>query len=165
MKTTIIANFNHTQRFAGDYDKFPETDRELENQLSGHNVKNKKLVQDGDINSRALYVIMLMSNCPDKTCDWVQGWTMTQICDQNDIDRPHQNNAHYREILMDFETEVFDNQDKKNVQQFLSTVFKDVIAPLFEPKLPEMMKIDRTDPYFVFRFLQSIYTNYLDHVK
>ena len=37
-----MANFNHTQRFAGDYDKFPETDRELENQLSGHNVKNKK---------------------------------------------------------------------------------------------------------------------------
>ena len=90
---------------------------------------------------------------------------MTQICDQNDIDRPHLNNAHYREILMDFETEVFDNQDKKNVQQFLSTVFKDVIAPLFEPKLPEMMKIDHTDPYFVFRILQSIYTNYLDHVK
>ena len=28
-----------------------------------------------------------------------------------------------------------------------------------------MMKIDRTDPYFVFRFLQSVYTNYLDHVK
>ncbi len=28
------------------------------------------------------------------------------------------------------------------------------------------MKIDRTDPFFVvFRFLQSVYTNYLDHVK
>jgi hypothetical protein len=27
------------------------------------------------------------------------------------------------------------------------------------------MKIDHTDPYFVFRFLQSVYTNYLDHVK
>ena len=49
------------QHFAGDYDKFPETDRELENQLSGHNVKNKNLVQDGDINCQALYVIMLMS--------------------------------------------------------------------------------------------------------
>ena len=160
-----MATFNHAQRFAGDYEKFPDTDRELENQLSGHNVKNKKLVQDGEINCRALYVIMLMSNCPDKTCDWEQGWTMKQICDQNDIDRPHPNNAHYREILEDFETEVLDNQDKKNVQQFLSTVFKDVIAPLFDPKLPEMMKIDRTDPFFVFRFLQSIYTNYLDHVK
>ena len=108
-----MANFNHTQRFAGDYDKFPETDRELENQLSGHNVKNKKLVQDGDINCRALYVIMLMSNCPDKTCDWVQGWTMTQICDQNDIDRPHQNNAHYREILMDFETGIRQSRQEK----------------------------------------------------
>ncbi len=40
-----------------------------------------------------------------------------------------------------------------------------MIAPLFDPKLPEMMKIDRTDPFFVFRFLQSIYTNYLDHLK
>jgi hypothetical protein len=75
--------------------------------------------------------------------------------------------ANRREILDDFETEVFDNQDKKNVQQFLSTVFKpeDVVFPLFDPKLPEMMKIDRTDPFFVFRFLQSVYTNYLDHVK
>jgi hypothetical protein len=27
------------------------------------------------------------------------------------------------------------------------------------------MKIDRTDPFFVFRFLQSNYTNCLDHVK
>jgi hypothetical protein len=75
---------------------------------------------------------------------------MKQICDQNDIDGPHPNNAHYREILEDFETEVLDSQDKKNVQQFLSTVFKDVIAPLFDPKLPEMMKIDCTDPFFVF---------------
>ena len=83
-----MANFNDTQRFAGDYEKFPETERELENQLSGHNVKNKKLVQDGEINCRALYAIMLMSNCPDKTCDWEQGWTMAQICDQNDVDRP-----------------------------------------------------------------------------
>jgi hypothetical protein len=50
-----------------------------------------------------------MSNCPDKTSDWEQGWTMKQICDQNNIDRPHPNNAHYREILEDFETEVLDN--------------------------------------------------------
>ncbi len=28
-----------------------------------------------------------------------------------------------------------------------------------------MMKIDCTDPFFVFCFLQSIYTNYLHHVK
>ena len=27
------------------------------------------------------------------------------------------------------------------------------------------MKIDCTDPFCVFRFLQSVYTNYLDHVK
>ncbi len=90
---------------------------------------------------------------------------MIQICDQKDTDHPHPNNSHYHEILEDFETELLDNQDKKNVQQFLSTVFKDAIAPLFDPKLPEMMKIDRTDPFIVFRFLQSIYTNCLDHVK
>ncbi len=36
-----MANFDHTQRLAGDYKKIPETERELENQLSGHNVKNK----------------------------------------------------------------------------------------------------------------------------
>ena len=105
---------------------------------------------------------MLMSLFPDKRCDWEQGWTMKQICDQNDIDRPHPNKPHYRKILTDIEAQVFDNQDKKNVQQHLSTVFKDVIGP---QKLPEMMKIDRTEPDFIFRFLQSIYTNYLDHVK
>ncbi len=68
-----MATINHAQRFAGDYEKFPDTDRELENQLSGHNVKNKKLVHDEEINRRALYVAMQMSNCPDKTCDWEQG--------------------------------------------------------------------------------------------
>jgi hypothetical protein len=36
-----MANFNYTQRFAGDYEKFPETERELEDKLSVHNVKNK----------------------------------------------------------------------------------------------------------------------------
>ncbi len=67
-----MANINHVQHFAGDCENFPETDRVLENQLSGHNVKNT-LVQDGELNCRTLYVIMLMSNCPDKTCDWEHG--------------------------------------------------------------------------------------------
>ncbi len=44
-----MANFSYTQRFAGDHEIFPETEREVKNQLSGHNVKNKKLVQDGEI--------------------------------------------------------------------------------------------------------------------
>ncbi len=38
-KTVIMDNFNHTRRFAGDFEKILETDRELENQLSGHDVK------------------------------------------------------------------------------------------------------------------------------
>jgi hypothetical protein len=28
-----------------------------------------------------------------------------------------------------------------------------------------MLNIDNTDPFFVTRFLQSVYTNYLKHVK
>ena len=59
---------------------------------------------------------MLPSNRPDKTCDWEQGWMMARICDQNDIDHPHPNNAQYIKILMDFETEIFDNQDQNNNQ-------------------------------------------------
>ena len=39
------------------------------------------------------------------------------------------------------------------------------MAPFFNPQLPEMLSIDRTDPFFVIRFLQSVYTNYLNHVK
>ena len=64
-----IAMAKSHQRFAGDYDKFPKNERKPENQLSGHNFKNEKLVQDGEISYRALYVIILMSNCPDKDCD------------------------------------------------------------------------------------------------
>jgi hypothetical protein len=95
------------------FQKPTEKLRELENRVSGFNVKNKKRVQDGEIICRALHVIMLMSNCPDKTCGWEQGWTMKQNCFQNDIDCPGPSNAHYREILEDFGTEVLDNQDKK----------------------------------------------------
>ncbi len=78
-------------------------------------------------------------------------------------DRSYPNNTHYREILYNFETEVRDHQDKKNVQQIFNTVFNDVIVPLFNLKLPEMMKVDRTnrDPFLVYRYLQSVYTNYL----
>jgi hypothetical protein len=53
-----------------------------------------------EINCRA-HVLMLMSNCPDKTCDRETGRTMEKNY-QNDIDRPHPNDAHYREILEDF---------------------------------------------------------------
>ncbi len=42
----------------------------------------------------------------------------------------------------------------------MNTFFNDVIMPLLDSKLPEMMKVDRTDPFFVYRFLQSVYTNY-----
>ena len=154
-----------TPRFAGDYVKFPDTKNALETQLSGHNVKNRKLLEQGEVNCRGIYVFMLMSNCPSKEVNWKDGWNMAQVCDQNDDDRPDPNNDHYREVLDDFETEVFDNNEKKDVVQFFSTVFKDVIEPLFDPKLPEMLTIDRTDPFFVIRFLQSIYTNYLDYVN
>jgi hypothetical protein len=90
---------------------------------------------------------------------------MKQICNQNDIDRPHPNNAHYREILDDFETEVLDNQDKKKC----STIFKHCLQgrdfSAFRSKASWNDEIDHTDPFFVFRFLQSVYTNYLAHVK
>ena len=89
---------------------------------------------------------------------------MQQICSQNNNNCPRPNNA-YREILDDFETEVLDHQDKKNVQHFFNTVFNDVIVRLLDPKLLEMMKVDRTDPSFIFCFLQSVNTNYLNHMQ
>jgi hypothetical protein len=114
-------------------------------------------------------VFELCQNCPDKTCDWEHSWTMQQICDQNDVNRPHPNNARYREILQDFEIEVLDNQDKKHVQHFFSTVFKDVIAPLFDPKLPEMMKIDSINRFYVFAFYLSAFGRcavlFYDHAR
>ena len=55
-----MATFNHAQRFAGDYEKYPETDRELENQLSESAMSSKKLVQDKEINCQAVYAIIHM---------------------------------------------------------------------------------------------------------
>ena len=160
-----MANSHQGPRFDGDYDKFLETWRMLEIALSGHNVKNRKFLAVGDINCRAIFLWALMSTCPAKTIDWQNDWNMSEICDQNDIDRPGPDNGYYREQLEEFETEVLDGQDKKDVVQFLSTVFSQVIAQFFSPSLPEMLNIDRTDPFFVIRFLQSVYTNYLNHVK
>jgi hypothetical protein len=34
-----------------------------------------------------------------------------------------------------------------------------------QSQLPKMLNIDRTDPFFVIRFLHSVYTNYLNHVN
>ena len=63
----------------------------------------------------------LMSNCPDKSVDFQNGWTMEEICYQNDIYRPSPNNALYREILEAFENNLFDDSDKCHVVAFLST--------------------------------------------
>jgi hypothetical protein len=160
-----MLNSHQIQRFDGDYDKFQDTWNHLEYVVSGTNIKFKKIQQNGEINCRGIFLLALMSNCPAKDVDYANGWNMRQICDQNDIDRPDANNAYYREVLEEFEDEVFNNQEKKDVVQFLSTVFAQVIAPFFNPQLPEMLSIDRTDPFFVIRFLQSVYTNYLNHVK
>ena len=65
-----MADSQHARPFAGNYDDLPETKREQENKLSGKNIKINELVQDCEINCRAFFVMMLMSNCPDKNCDW-----------------------------------------------------------------------------------------------
>jgi hypothetical protein len=89
-------------------------------------VNNKKTCTRWRDYRRALRVIMLMLNRPDKTCDYMgklnrpdktcdymgkfreTGWTIQQLlaCVQNDIDCPDPNNAYCREILEDFESEV-----------------------------------------------------------
>jgi hypothetical protein len=55
--------------------------------------------------------------------DWQNDWNMSDICDQNDIDRTGPDNDYYRELLEEFETEALDGQDKKDVVQLSSTVF------------------------------------------
>ena len=59
-----------------------------------------------------------MLNCPDKGIDYENGWTMAMICDQHYINRPGPDNVHIRQELEDFESEVFDNHDKRDVVQF-----------------------------------------------
>jgi hypothetical protein len=53
-----------------------------------------------------------MSNCPAKDVDYVNGRNINIICIQDDIDCPDLNNAYYREVLEEFEDEVFNNQIK-----------------------------------------------------
>ena len=65
---------------------------------------------------------MLMSNCPAPTVDFLNGWSMKQILDQNDIDRPHTLNGNYRRLLDNFETVVFDQQSQPDVEEFLGEV-------------------------------------------
>ena len=70
-----------------------------------------------------IYVlIMLMSNCPAPPVNVLNGWSMKDILNQNDIDRPDPRNVHYRLLLDNFETVVFDQQSQPDVEEFLREV-------------------------------------------
>jgi hypothetical protein len=93
---------------------------------------------------------------------------MREICDQNDIDRAGiqtlQERTRYRDILEQFETTVFDNQSEETTSQFLCEVL-DLILPYFAPDLVEIQEIEYADIYAVIRFLQKIYTNWLQYSR
>ena len=120
---------------------------------------------NGKISLRGIFYFMHMSTCPEKDD---MNWAMQDICDQNDVDRAdiqtEEERARYRDILDKFESTVFDNQSEDTISQFLYEVL-DLIKPYFDPDLVEMQEIDYTDIYGSIRFLQKIYTNWLQYSR
>jgi hypothetical protein len=106
-----------------------------------------------------------MSTCPDKHA--ING-AMLGICNQNDLDRAGiqtvQERTRYRDILEKFESTVFDNQSEETTSQFLCKVL-DLIQPYFAPDLVEIQEIECANIYAVIRFLQKIYTNWLQYSR
>ena len=80
---------------------------------------------------------------------------MKNILDQNDIDRPSPQNAYYRQLLENFETVAFDNQTQQDVEEFLGEVLR-ALMPFFSPSVPDLLNIDRIDPFCTIRLLQRI---------
>ena len=148
--------------FDGDYGNFPEVWRALQDTMDGSAIKYKKIQQNGEISMKGLFLFGKMSTCPAKDDN---SWTMDEICNQNDLDRPGPDNDAIRRQLLEFEAEVFENQDERDVTQLFSISFKQDIAPFFDRNLPEILNMDSNDPYRVIRFLQTVYTNYLKYVE
>ena len=66
-------------------------------------MKNKEISGGNSISLHGVFILGLMSNCPDMGVDFENGWRMKDICNKNDVDRPSPNNAHCREIVDHFE--------------------------------------------------------------
>ena len=151
--------------FDGNYANFPRTLKLLEHFFHTKQIKNKTIDPQGKISIRGMYYFMLMSTCPDKHN---MHWAMRDICDQNDIDRAgiqtDEERTRYRAILEQLEIFVFDNQSEDTISQFLCEVL-DSIRQFFAPDLVEIQEIDYADIYAVIRFLQKIYTNWLQYSR
>ncbi len=108
---------------------------------------------------------MLIPTCPNKHDI---NWAMRDICNQNDFDRAGiqtvQERTSYRDILKTFEPTVSDNQSEQTTSQFLCEDL-DLIRPYFAPDLFEKREIEFADIYAVIRFLQKIYTNWLQYSR
>ena len=151
--------------FDGNYANFPRTLKLLEHFFHTKQIKNKTIDPQGKISIRGMYYFMLMSTCPDKHN---VHWALRDICDQNDIDRAgiqtDEERTRYRALLEPFEISVFDNQSEDTISQFLCEVL-DLIWQFFAPDLVEIQEIDYADIYAVIRFLQKIYTNWLQYSR
>jgi hypothetical protein len=119
-----MLNTRNTQpiKFDGNCGEiFPNVWKALANRLQGTNVKNEAIALY-PISLHRVFVMGFMSNCPDKSLDFQNGWTMKEleICYQNGIFRPDPYNALYREILRleAFEVHLFDSSDKGHVIAF-----------------------------------------------
>ena len=83
-------------KFAGKYgDNFHTIWKILGNRLRGESFKNSG-IQDHPISFDGVFWMGHMSTCPDK--DKYADWTMAEICNQNDIDRPANQICFHKEM-------------------------------------------------------------------
>ena len=146
--------------FDGDYSKWPAHNKYLETWFFGTEYKNKKIKPDGSgVGVGGVYIMGKLSFIPDPTVDFEKGWNMGQLIARHKVDRPGTMTQEMFKALEFYETEVFDNQTKADVQLFLNRILKD-IRPFFDPQLPELSMIDYSDPFCCIRFLQRINNNF-----
>jgi hypothetical protein len=72
--------------------------------------------------------------------------------------------VHHRLLLNNFEAVVFDNQSQQDVEEFLGEVLG-VLMPFFAPNIPDLLNLDRTDPFCTIRLLQRLYTKFLAYAS
>jgi hypothetical protein len=147
--------------FDGQYEIFPSTLNLLKQIFHSKQIKNKKIEPDGKVSIRGIFHFILRSTCPEKDA---MNWIMKEICDQNDLDgadiQTDEVRTRYRNILDKFETTV-DKKTDETITKFVFEVFV-LFKAYFISDLVEFQQIDYSDIYAVFRFLQKIYTNWLE---
>ena len=81
-----MSNTSHlpVEKFDGNYGgNFQKVWKAIENELAGTSIKNKAISNGNSISLHGVFILGLMSNCPNMGVNFENGWTMKEICDKN----------------------------------------------------------------------------------